>query len=361
MGRTRLPDRMSARFVLTALLLVAAAGCDIPTSLPRWTTEWELLAVDQRISAADLLPASVRADARGFVIDSFGTVARVRLGDVCELCTCFDGPIPELTLAPHDWAVRLPPGLTEAQLRTGKARLVLVNQIGFDLLDDGRGGAGWLEVALVDRYADSVIERRRVTGTYPPGDSLTLEFDLVGRRLHSGLVARVSGLTPGSGACSVDLTEESGFTARVELRDVIATSVDVVVGDAALALAPRSVALPSALARRLRPGDARVALDVEVESRVPTSAELDLSVASAADALFTGSAALHTPLLLPGPSGAGAADARGLYLLELESIPEADRLHFAARTRITGSRVVRLRGEEWLEYRLRVRAEIPTR
>jgi hypothetical protein len=352
---------MSLRKLLATMLLAGTAGCDVPTSLPSWTTEWDLLAVDQKITTPELLPASVRADAQGFVIDSFAAVARVRLGDVCELCTCFDGPIPELTIAPHDWPVRLPPGLIEAQLRTGKARLVLVNEIGFDLLDDGLGNQGWLDVLLVDRYTDAVIERRLVTGTYPAGASLALEFDLRGRRLHSGLVARVSGHTPGSGGCIVPLDESSGFTARVELHDVVASSVDVIVSDAQLALAPRSLELPSALARRLRPGEARVALNVEVESRVPTSAELDLSVGAGPDLLFTRRAALHTPMVLPSPTGAASADARGLYLLGLEGIPEAGRLHFAARTRITGSRIIRLRGSESLEYRLRVHAEVPTR
>ena len=157
------------------------------------------------------------------------------------------------------------------------------------------------------------------------------------------------------------LNENSGFTGRVELSDMVASSVDVVVNASALALAPRSITLPPALASRLRPGEARVALEVEIESRVPTSAELDLSVASGADALFTKGAALHTPLVLARPIGTAPADARGLYLLELQGVPEAGRLHFAARTRITGTNIVRLTGAEWLEYRLRVHAEVPTR
>ena len=352
---------MPLRKLLPIVLLVCAAGCDIPTSLPSWTTEWEVLAVDQKITTAQLLPPGVRIDARGFVIDSFAASANVRLGEVCELCTCFDGPIPGLEIAPHDWSIRLPAGVVEAQLRSGSASLVLVNEIGFDLLDDGLGGRGWLDVVLIDRYTDAIVEQRHLTGSFAPGDSLALEFDLRGRRLHSGLVARVSGHTAGSGECAVRLTESSGFRARVALHEVIASSVDVVVGDAALALAPRSVALPDALARRLRPGDARVALDVEIESRVPTSAELDLSVAAGADALFTRDAALHTPLVLPRPTGTASADARGLYLLQLDGVPEAGRLHFGARTRVTGSRVIRLEGGEWLEYRLRVHAEVPTR
>ncbi len=351
--------RVAKTFLLA--LAAAGAGCDIPTALPTWTTGWDVLAVDQEITASDLLPAGVRIDRRGFAIDSFAATASIRLGEVCELCTCFDGPIPGLEISPHDWPVRLPAGLTEAQLLTGTARLVLVNEIGFDLLDDGQGGTGHLDVALIDRYTDQVLERRRIGGTLPPGDSLELSFNLAGRRLHSGLVARVSGHTPGSGGCSVKLTEQSGFRARVELENVVARSVDIAVGDGPLSLAPRSVQLPGWLARRLRPGDARIALDVQVESRVPTSAEVELSVAPATADLFTRAAALHTPLLLPSPTSTAAAAARGLFLLDLTGVPVAAQLHFAAHTRVTGNRVVRLTGGESLRYRLRVRAEVPIR
>jgi hypothetical protein len=352
---------MHLRTQLASLLLVGAAGCDIPTSLPTWTTSWELTPVDQTITTAQLLPAAVRLDPRGFAIDSFAATASIRLGEVCELCTCFDGPIPGLEIAPHDWPVRLPPGLAEAQMLSGRARLVLRNEIGFDLLDDGQGNQGWIDVVLVDTHAGTEIDRRHITGSYPQGDTLALEFDLTGLRLYSGLVARVSGHTPGSGGCSVKLTASSGFTATVGLRDVIASSVDVVVNDQTLALTPHTFDVPAEVAKRLRPGDARIALDLEVKSRVPTSAELDLSVAPAAQDLFTSAAVLRTPFIVPRPTGADTVDAHGLYLLELDGIPAAHSLTFAARSRITGSNVIRLKGDESLEYRLHVRAEVPSR
>ena len=343
------------------IFAVCLAGCDIPTSLPRWTTEWEVVAVDQNVSMADLLPAGVRKDSRGFVIDSFAATSSIRLGDVCQLCTCFDGPIPGLDITAHDWPVRLPGGLIEAQLVQGKARLVLVNEIGFDPLDDGQGGKGNLEVVLTDKASGAVFDRRSLTGTFPPGGSIAVEFDLARLRVHSGLVVGVSGHTAGSGGCPVKLGEQSGFRARVDLLHVVASTVDVFLADATLALAPKSVDLPGWLARRLRPGDARVSLDVDVNSRVPTSAEVDLSVAPDADRLFTKGAALETPLMLPSPAGTSPADARGLYLLELDGVPDATGLHFAAHTKITGSRVVRFSGDESLHYRLTMRAEVPSR
>ena len=346
---------------LAPLLLACVTGCDLPTTLPSWTTDWELLAVDAEVSTADLLPDGVRLHPNGFAIDSFGTAASIRLGEVCELCTCFDGPVPALDITPNDWPVRLPPGLAEAQLLEGRARLVLVNEIGFDLLDDGQGGRGRLDVELADRFTGDVSDRILLAGAFPPGDSLALEFDLAQLRLHSSLVARVSGHTPGSGGCAVSLTEESGFRARVELLDVVASSVEVLLSDAALALRPRSVELPSPLAHRLRPGEAQLALKIALESRVPTAAEVDLSVAPGVEALFTRAAALHTPLLLPSPTAAAPAFARGIFLLELADVQEADRLHFATHTRITGTRRVQLTGDESLHYRLVVRAEVPIR
>ena len=346
-----------------ALILLAAglAGCDLPTSLPRWTTDWEVVAVDQQVTMAQLLPSGVRKDPGGFAIDSFGVVSSVRLGEVCELCTCFDGPIPGLDITAHDWPVRLPGGVIEAQLTSGKARLVLVNEIGFDPLDDGVGGKGNFDVTLLDRYTGAVHDHLAITGKLPPGDSLAIEFDLAGRRVYSGLVARVSGRTAGSGGCPVKLDEHSGFRAHVDLLRVVASTVDVLLTDAQLALEPRSIELPSWLAQRLRPGDARVSLDVELNSRVPTAAEVDLSVAAGPDQLFTKAAALETPFLLPMSTGSAAVDARGLFLLQLDGVPSASRLHFAARTHITGASTVRFTGNESLRYRLTMRAEVPSK
>ena len=167
-------------------LALAAAGCDLPTSPPSWTTSWELLAVEEDVTTAELLPDGMRLDPRGFAIDSFAISRSVRLADVCELCTCFDGPIPALEITPQEWAVQLPGGVAEAELLTGSARLVMTNRIGFDLLDDGLGGHGRVDVELIDRRTNEVLERAELAGSWPPGDSMALEFALTDRRLHSG-------------------------------------------------------------------------------------------------------------------------------------------------------------------------------
>ena len=347
--------------ILGLVMLGATVGCDIPTGLPEWSTSWEVVAVEKDIRVADLLPSSVRLDPLGFAIDGYSTSSSIRLGDVCELCTCFDGPIPEIEFDEHEWPLRLPSGVSEVQLLSGRARLVMTNQIGFDLLDDGQGGKGRLQVVLMDRGTRQTVDSAVVTGSWPVGDTVALDFDLGSRRLNSNLVAIVSGHTPGSGDCDVDLTEGSGFSARLELRDVLASSVSVSMRESALTLDPRTITLPEALASRLRPGEARVAVEVEMTSRVPTSAELDLSVAPDAASLFTGAASLHTPLTLSGGTLAAPGETHAVYLLDLHGIRESGELHFAAQTRITGGRVVKLTGQESVRYRLTVRAEVPSR
>lgn len=351
---------MSFRLVALAGVAVLAA-CDLPTQLPRWDTEWDVVPLRDTVATADLLPDHVRLADGGFAIDSFSVTSRVRLSDVCELCTCFDGPVPPLTISPHEWAVRLPPGLVEAEMEGGTARIVLHNEVGFDLLDDGRGGRGWVEVELLDRFAGETLQVVRVDRPFPPGDSLTLDFELGGRRLHGGLVARVSGRTPGSGCRSVTPGEETGFRARVELRDVRASHVDVLLSDAQVSVRDRSFAMPDAIAARLRAGDADVVVEVELASSVSVAVEVGLSVARSAETLFTGAAALHTPLLLPPGALAVPSRVSKRYVLTLAGLQEAERLHVASHNRITGSRRVRLTGGEALAYRVRLLARVPVR
>ena len=76
------------------------------------------------------------------MIDSFSAEGEVRLRDVCELCTCFQGPIPSFQLSPHDWPVPLPAGVLSAKLESGRADVTIHNQVGFDILYDGDGHDG---------------------------------------------------------------------------------------------------------------------------------------------------------------------------------------------------------------------------
>lgn len=353
--------RRSATLLALAALVVPGYACDLPTRVPLLDTDWEAVVLTDTITTAELLPASMRVDDRGFVLDSFAVSSEVRLGDVCELCTCFDGPIPPIEMDPRDWRVELPAGLSEANLEGGTARLTLHNEVGFDVLDDGIGGKGWLDVAFVDTRTEEELDRVHVEGSLPPGDSLVVAFDLAGLVLSPYLVARVSGATPGTDCRTVEITPDLGFRADVALRDVVARSVHVLVSDAAVALPDYDLELPDAVADRLRPGDARVSVEVEASTRLPASLGLELSAASSPDALFTGEAALYTPLTLPAAAPGDPIRVRKEYLVDLAPLEGADRLYLATHNRVLGSRRVELRGSESIEFSVRLRARIPSR
>jgi hypothetical protein len=337
------------------------AGCDLPTQLPRWDTEWELVAIRDTIATADLLPQHLRITDGSFAIDSFSVDGDVRLGDVCEVCTCFEGPVPPMVIAPNDWRVELPPGVISARLQRGRANIVIQNHVGFDILDDGDGGHGFLQVDLTDLRDDRVVGQVLLTESFPAGDSLELAFDLAGLELSQYLVARVHGYIPGSGCHEADLTPESGFRTRVELEDVVASSVEVWVADHALRLAERNLSLPSLVASRLRSGEADLTVEVDIETRLPAGVEIGMSAAGRREDLFSERAALYTPLVIPEGAPAQPRSIKKIYVVQLDPLVGADKLFLDTRNRFLASRPMELRGGESVAYQVRLRARVPSR
>jgi hypothetical protein len=350
--------RIVAVLLITLALL---AGCDFPTQLPRYDTQWEVVAVRDSIATADLLPEHLRVSAAGFAIDSFSVEGDVLLGDVCEACTCFQGTVPPMVIAPHDRRVELPPGVISARLERGRANVVIENEVGFDIMDDGEGNRGFLGVDLIDLRDDRVLGQIFLTERFPPGDSLSFSFDLAGLELNQYLVARVHGYMPGSGCQEVALTPESGFHTRVELEQVLASSVEVWVSDQSLRLSERNLSLPSLVANRLRSGEADLTVEVEIETRLPADVEIGMSAAGRREDLFSERAALYTPLVIPGGAPASPREIKKLYVVQLNPLNGAEKLFLDTRNRFLASRPMVLRGGESVSYQVRLRAQVPSR
>ena len=347
---------------LTATLLVAICGCELPTSAPRFDTTWEIVVARDSVRTSDLLPEEMSLDERGFVLDSFLVEESVRLDQVCELCTCFSGPIPELELVPTDWRFRLPSGLFAAELQGGRASLELTNRMGFDLLDNGQGAVGLLRVELVDsRFQDSVVARQDVRTSFPVDSTLVIGFDLTGIELRSTLVARVSGTTPGSTCENLSLDPSDGLDAVIRLDDVFAREALVFLSDADLFVAPRQVDLSTFVADRLRTGEADLSTHVRIESSLPAGVELNLSLADSAERLHGAAAALATPVDLPPGTASAPARFDRMFVLDVADLEAATELHFATRNTIAGNRLVTLRGGEQVRWEVSLRAVLPSR
>lgn len=353
--RRRLRAGTAAGVILLALL---GASCDLPFDVPKWPTQWVLTIVADTLGTERFLPAGVTLEGSAFVLDPLRLENRVRIGDVCELCTCFAGAVPALSLDPFDWPVPLPPGVVSASLTGGSAHVTVRNEMAFDLLNNGQGETGWLGVQLVDPIARQVVSSLTYEGPFPPGDSVMLDFDLRGVELHRSMAARIVGFTPGT-VCEVRLDPESGIRADIDLQDVRASAIHVVVSDAAFALRPRSVKLPEALSQRLRAEEGRAVLEVEVENTVGVALDLTLSAAAHPDSLFTAGAALYTPVLVPAGSPAVPGRVHKIYVLNLGALHRAERIFVSALSQVVGDRRVRIGGGERVVYRATLNAELP--
>lgn len=344
-----------------ALLLSGAAlGCDLPLDLPSWDTHWTLVVAADTVDIDTLLPAGVRREEGAFVVDDVVSAEDVRLEEVCEFCTCFSGPIPALEITPFDWAVPLPLGISAVTLRSGVARIVLENRIAFDLLDSGEGEMGHLELVLLDLRTGLTLDSIRISQPFPPGGTLEASFPLAGLEIHRDVTARVRGQTPGS-RCDVALTPDMGIRTEVTLAEVVAERVEIVLRDADLNLPTRRVELPGPLAARLRPGETRLRLDVELESTVPVAVEGLLSVAGRPQDLYTGEAALYTPLpISPAPTG-GATQVRRTFLLDVTGLEGASALHLSTANRVSGNRELVVVGTERVAWTVTLHAEVPNR
>jgi hypothetical protein len=269
--------------------------------------------------------------------------------------------IPAVTLTPQSWRVPVPGGLSRSELDRGTARLLIHNRAGFDLLDDGGGNLGFVLVRLTDLLTRQPLDSVRISQPFPADDSLTIEIDLAGLVLTPFLVAELTGRTPGSGCDEVILGPDTGIEAEVRLEGIVAPSVEAVLSDASVALTGRTVALPTALSDRLRPGEADLIVEVESTTAIPVDVEILLSVAGEEADLFTDDAALLTPLLIEGGSPAAPSVFRRLFVVEAARLQGAERVLVRTRSRILGDRTVVFRGQEFFSYRVTLRAEIPIR
>jgi hypothetical protein len=354
----RPPVRLAAAAALSIGLL---AGCDIPTSVPSFDTEWEVLLARDTVAVEALLPPELTADASGFGLASFVRTDSVRLDEVCELCTCFDGPIPGLDLEPRDYALGLPARLVEAPLSGGSVTLGVTNGLGFDLLDDGAGGRGELTARLIDRRTRDTLIARSWTSPFPPGETITLDFPLDGVLLSNSLVFRVSGSTPGSRCEDLTLDPSDGLDVAVELLDLRAPSATILLVDADLAPPRQRARLPGPVADRLRPGEADLVVRLDVGSTLALPVDLDLSVAAGEGEVFGEGAALTTPVRIAPGSPAEPLRLRRDYVVDPALLFGRDSIVVAGRTSLSGGRLVTVRGDEAITWDVRLLATVPSR
>ena len=328
-------------------LCCVAGSCEFPLSVPVWTTEWVVDLATETRTTEEFLPTGVQLlGGGGFAFDRVDRTDEVRLENVCEACLCFRGPIPAIDLVPFSFALPLPNSFSSAELSAGQADIVLVNGVGFDLLRNERGQFGLARIDLIDTRTSHIVDSVLSTGPFPPGDSLRFGFDLTGVELQQNLQARVRASIPGTACDSIPITRESAIGALLSVERARADEVYVRVSPASLGLPVETVDLPGFLSDRLRAGEARLILDVETDSELPVDLDLEITIATRADDLYSDQAALFAPVRINGGSPGAPVVARNPLVVDIERLAGADEVLVGARARLLGSNRVPLQGLE---------------
>lgn len=142
----------ATRLSLAALSLLAA--CDVPTSVPKFTTEWNVPGKSTSISVNSFLPNGVVAtgDNSAFqvtVSPSTATVSR-SLGQDCSLCSLANGqtvPKPSFT-GGGTTTIALPSGVASATLVHDTLTLSIANGFNFDPIRPSATARGYLVVRV---------------------------------------------------------------------------------------------------------------------------------------------------------------------------------------------------------------------
>lgn len=157
----------SARLALASL--VALAACEVPTSVPKYDTEWDVPADSTSISVNSLLPSGVTAtpDNSGFevtVSPSTTTITR-QLSQDCSACAVSNGltiPKPAF-VGGGSSAIALPASVGSATLARDTVTLSVTNGFNFDPIRPSATARGYLIIQIASGSA--VVGRDSVDGS----------------------------------------------------------------------------------------------------------------------------------------------------------------------------------------------------
>ena len=167
------------------LVLVALAACDVPTSVPKWDTEWNIPSTSTWISIASLLPGSVSItpDSSAFLVSVPGISASRMVGADCPTCGTAVMPKPAFTMTVSGTS-SVPSEVLTATLGNDTLVVTSTNNLSFDPLrpSAAAGSAkGWFAVVVSNGTA--IVGRDSVNGattSFAPGTALTRRIPLGG-------------------------------------------------------------------------------------------------------------------------------------------------------------------------------------
>ncbi len=253
--------RLASCAPVPLLLLALAAGCDFPTSLPKWDTQWLVPVRTTSLPVTQLLPTSVgtSADGLSFVVSVAPITISRSLGELCSACGAVNGlivPKPAFSASVSD-TLRLPSDVAGATLVGGPMPSSISNGFNFDPIRPSATARGTLALTLSSGAATAgALTLSGATDSVPAGSTTTRAIPLTTGAAVTGKIAAVLAInSPAGDPVRIDAGQRFGVT--VSPQTVRVSDVTVAVTGKSVSIQPVELSvsdIDQSLVDRVRAG-----------------------------------------------------------------------------------------------------------
>lgn len=240
--RARRPQRRVRTVLASPLLLLLAAGCDFPTGLPKWDTQWLVPVRSTSFTVAQLLPTTVTttADNSAFVVAVAPITIARSLATLCSACVAANGQVvakPAFTTTVSD-TLRLPADVAAATLAGGTVTVSITNGLNFDPIRPSATQRGSLTLTLTSGSATvGTLTLNGATDALAPSSTTTRSVTLAAGVPIAGRIAAVLAVSsPAGDPVRIDAGES--FSVTVTPQTVRVSDVTVAVSGKSVAIQP---------------------------------------------------------------------------------------------------------------------------
>jgi hypothetical protein len=231
---------MHAAMRAAPLLTLLVGACDLPTSLPKWDTQWQIPVKSTTLSVGQLLPSNVTiaSDKSAFQVAvqpvTFGRSLSQLCGSPCVVVSGQTVPKPAFTATFPD-TLRLPTDVAQATLTGGTVSIGITNGLGFDPIRPSATARGSIVLTLTSGGTTlGTLTLDGNTDALPANATTTRSLTLSG------------GVVAGKIAVNMTLTSPAGDAVRIDSNQqlsITATPQNVRVSDATVAVSQKMVSM----------------------------------------------------------------------------------------------------------------------
>lgn len=269
----------------SALAILAAGGCDVPTDPPALDSRWVVPADETRYGVGELLAqgeVDFNADSTAFVVNIDGVQVQETLSDICPVCA---DPVAQGQTIPKPAfndtllaGLTFPSTVSAFSLTGGSVEVVIDNGLNFDPIRPSATATGSLTLEIVDSSDGDVVGTSILDGgttSLPPAGTLTETVFLIPTSVEEDLILRIAVNSPAGD--DIVLDGDLALSASATPSDIQVGSVTVDVSSEIVTLeeVPLDAEdLDAELVDRVQEG----ALVLDIENPFGVSADFSLEI-----------------------------------------------------------------------------------